>query len=74
MGPAENDRKHDDLDVGALGYKTLWPTKKHLANKGERIDMQGNDLGNPTSDEVKDVVNESSLGPHFQRIKICPSS
>ena len=32
---------HDILDVGAMGYKTLWPTKKHLANMGERVHMQG---------------------------------
>ena len=37
---AENDRKHDDLDVGAIGYKTPWPTQKHLANMGEMIHMQ----------------------------------
>ena len=22
----ENDRKHDDLCIGAMGYKTSWPT------------------------------------------------
>ena len=40
MGTAENNRKHNDLDVGTMGYKTLWLTKKHLANMGERIHMQ----------------------------------
>ena len=39
MGAAENYRKHDDLDVGAMGFMTLWPTKKHLANTDERIHM-----------------------------------
>ena len=30
MGAAGNDRQHDDLDVGALGYKTQWPTKNDI--------------------------------------------
>ena len=53
--------KHDDLDVGAMGYKIPWSTKKHLANMGERIHMQGstcrrmqgNDLDNPTLTIIK---------------------
>ena len=34
MGAAENDRKHGDLDVGAMGSKTLWPTKKTSRKHG----------------------------------------
>ena len=43
----------NDLDVGATGFMTPWPTKKNLANMGARIRMQegrmqGNDLDTPT--------------------------
>ena len=34
--------KHDDLDVGAMGYKTPWPTKKHLANMQGSIEYRKN--------------------------------
>ena len=40
MGAAENDRKHGDLDGGAMGFMTQWLTKQHLANMGERIHMR----------------------------------
>lgn len=38
MGAAENERKHDDLGVGVMGFMALWLTKKHLA-MGEKIHM-----------------------------------
>ena len=64
--------KHDDLDVGAMGYKIPWSTKKHLANMGERIHMQGstcrrmqgNDLDNPTRDVHSTIKQYRKIGKH----------
>ena len=36
----ENDRKHDDLCVGAMGYKTTM-TNKGLASKHQKHQMEG---------------------------------
>ena len=30
MGVAENNRQYDDLDVGVVGYKILWPIKNDI--------------------------------------------